>query len=63
MRHTHVDRLPNHHESSAERLRIFYDDGAWVNGYCDKGGDEYDIEYEGLSKREAIDWVITYCRY
>ena len=46
-----------------ESIGIFWDDGTFVNGYCDKGGDEYDIEYEGLSKREAIDWVITYCRY
>jgi hypothetical protein len=54
-----VAELCRHRES----IGIFFDDGAWVNGYCVKGGDEYDIEYEGLSKREAIDWVIGYCRY
>lgn len=43
-----------------ESIGIFWDDGAFVNGFCDRG--EYDIDYKGLSKRDAVDWVKQYCR-
>ena len=43
-----------------ESIGIFWDDGTFVNGTCDKG--DYDIEYKGLSKRDAVDWVTLYCR-
>jgi hypothetical protein len=42
-----------------ESIGIFWDDGSYVNGWCDNR--EYDIDYKGVSKKEAISWVEYYC--
>ena len=42
-----------------ESIGIFWDDGSYVNGWCDNR--EYDVDYKGVSKKEAISWVEYYC--
>lgn len=42
-----------------ESIGIFWDDGSYVNGWCDSR--DYDIEFEGLSKSDALSWVKDYC--
>lgn len=42
-----------------ESIGIFWNDGSFVNGWCDDR--EYDIDYKGLSKTEAVSWVDYYC--
>ena len=41
-------------------IGIFWDDGSYVNGYCTSRSD-YNVDYYGLSKRDAISWVDYYC--
>ena len=42
-----------------ESIGIFWTDGSYVNGWCDDR--EYDIEYKGVTKSEALSWVKYYC--
>ncbi len=42
-----------------ESIGIFWDDGSYVNGWCDNR--EYEIEYQGVSKSDALSWVKDYC--
>ena len=42
-----------------ESIGIFWDDGAYVNGWCD--GRQYEIDYTGISKKDALTWVDYYC--
>lgn len=42
-----------------ESIGIFWDDGSYVNGWCDNR--EYDVDYKGVSRKEAISWVEYYC--
>lgn len=42
-----------------ESIGIFWEDGSFVNGWCDDRA--YEIDYKGLSKTEAISWVEYYC--
>ena len=44
---------------AAESLGIFWADGSYANGWCD--GREYDVDYKGIGKDEAIAWVKAYC--
>tara|TARA_B100000214_G_scaffold315871_1_gene249242 strand:- start:173 stop:475 length:303 start_codon:yes stop_codon:yes gene_type:complete len=41
-------------------IGIFWADGSYVNGYCTSRSD-YNVDYYGLSKRDAISWVDYYC--
>ena len=43
-----------------ESIGIFWDDDSYVNGWCDSR--EYEIEYSGLSKSDALTWIKYYCR-
>lgn len=40
-------------------IGVFWDDGSFVNGWCD--GRAYDIDYKGLSKKDAVSWIEYYC--
>ena len=42
-----------------QSIGVFWNNGSYVNGYCDS--QSYDIEYKGLSKRNAISWVSYFC--
>jgi hypothetical protein len=42
-----------------ESIGIFWEDGSFVNGWCDDSA--YEIDYKGLSKTEAISWIEYYC--
>ena len=42
-----------------ESIGIFWDDGSYVNGWCDRR--EYDVDYKGVSKSDAVSWVKYYC--
>lgn len=42
-----------------ESIGVFWDDGSYVNGWCDSR--EYEVEYEGLKKSEALSWIKYYC--
>ncbi len=42
-----------------ESIGVFWDDGSYVNGWCD--GRDYEVEYEGLKKLEALSWIKYYC--
>jgi hypothetical protein len=42
-----------------ESIGIFWDDGSYVNGWCDSR--EYDVDYKGVSKSDAVSWVKYYC--
>ncbi|MGB5241070.1 MAG: hypothetical protein WBN80_10565 [Prochlorococcaceae cyanobacterium] len=42
-----------------ESIGIFWDDGSYVNGWCDSR--VYDIEFEGISRADALTWVKLYC--
>ena len=42
-----------------ESIGIFWEDGSYVNGWCDNR--EYDVDYKGVSKSDAISWVDYYC--
>ena len=42
-----------------ESIGIFWDDGSFVNGWCDDR--EYEIDYKGIKKAEALSWVEYYC--
>ena len=44
---------------SQESIGIFWQDGSFVNGWCDDR--EYDVDFKGLSKAEAVSWVKYYC--
>ena len=41
-------------------IGIFWADGSYVNGYCTSRSD-YNVDYYGLSERDAISWVDYYC--
>ena len=41
-------------------IGVFWNDGSFVNGYCDNM-EAYDVEYQGLTKRDAISWVNYFC--
>ena len=41
-------------------IGVFWNDGSFVNGYCDSR-ESYNIDYKGLSKRNAIKWVGYFC--
>ena len=41
-------------------IGVFWNDGSFVNGYCDSS-ESYNIDYKGLSKRNAISWVNYFC--
>ena len=41
-------------------IGIFWNDGSYVNGYRTSRSD-YNVDYYGLSKRDAISWVDYYC--
>ena len=41
-------------------IGIFWNDGSYVNGYCTSRSD-YNVDYYGFSKRDAISWVDYYC--
>lgn len=43
-----------------ESIGIFWEDDSYVNGWCDNR--DYEIEYSGVSKSEALSWVDYYCR-
>jgi hypothetical protein len=43
-----------------ESIGIFWEDGSFVNGWCNESG-AYKIDYKGLSKKEAVSWVKNYC--
>ena len=40
-------------------IGVFWNDGSFVDGYCDNSS--YEIDYKGLSKRDAISWVNYFC--
>ena len=40
-------------------IGVFWNDGSFVDGYCDNSS--YEIDYQGLSKRDAISWVNYFC--
>jgi hypothetical protein len=42
-----------------ESIGVFWDDGSFVNGWCDDR--EYEIEYKGIGKTEAVSWIEYYC--
>jgi len=42
-----------------ESIGVFWDDGSFVNGWCDDR--EYEIDYKGLNKADAVSWVKYYC--
>ena len=42
-----------------ESIGIFWDDDSFVNGWCDNR--DYEIEYKGVSRKEALSWVEYYC--
>ena len=42
-----------------ESIGIFWEDDSYVNGWCDDR--EYEIEYSGISKSDALSWVKYYC--
>ena len=42
-----------------ESIGVFWNDGSYVNGDCD--GQSYEIDYLGLSKRDAVSWVNYFC--
>ncbi len=42
-----------------ESIGVFWDDGSFVNGWCDNR--QYEIDYKGLSRTEAVSWVDYYC--
>jgi len=42
-----------------ESIGIFWEDGSFVNGWCDDRA--YEIECKGLNKTEAVSWVEYYC--
>ena len=44
-----------------QSIGVFWNDGSYVNGYCDS--QSYEVDYEGLSKRSAISWVNYFCDY
>ena len=41
-------------------IGIFWNDGSYVNGYCTSSS-AYNVDDDGLSKRDAISWVDYYC--
>lgn len=43
-----------------ESIGIFWEDDSYVNGWCDNR--DYEIEYSGISKSDALSWVKYYCR-
>jgi hypothetical protein len=43
-----------------ESIGIFWDDDSYVNGWCDNR--DYEIEYSGVSKSDALSWIKYYCR-
>ena len=42
-----------------ESIGIFWEDGSYVNGWCDNRA--YDVDYKGVSKSDAVSWVEYYC--
>ena len=44
---------------SQESIGIFWKDGSYVNGWCSER--QYDIDFKGVTKSEAISWVKYYC--
>lgn len=42
-----------------ESIGIFWDDGSFVNGWCDDR--DYEIEYKGIKRTEALSWIEYYC--
>lgn len=44
---------------SGSSIGIFWSDGSLVNGWCDSR--EYDIDYKGVTEKEAVSWVEYYC--
>lgn len=40
-------------------MGVFWNDGSFVNGAC-SGGD-YNVDYKGMSKSDAISWVKEFC--
>jgi hypothetical protein len=42
-----------------ESIGVFWADGSFVNGWCDDR--EYEVEYTGMSRTEALSWVDNYC--
>lgn len=43
----------------AESIGIFWNDGSYANGWCD--GREYDVDFKGITKADALSWVKYYC--
>ena len=43
-----------------DSIGFFWDDGSFVNGWCNDSG-AYKIKYKGLSKKDAVLWIKSYC--
>ncbi len=43
----------------AESIGIFWNDGSYVNGWCDNR--QYDVDFKGVTKAEAVSWAKYYC--
>ena len=41
-------------------IAVFWNDGSYVNGWCNSRSD-YDVDYRGLSRENAISWVRYIC--
>jgi len=45
--------------AALEQAAVFFFRSPYVNGWCDDR--EYEIEYSGISKSDALSWVKYYC--
>ena len=46
--------------TDGESIAVFWDDGSYINGYCEDLG--YDFDYKGMSKAEAVSFAKEVCR-
>ena len=46
--------------SDGTSIAVFWNDGDYVNGWCNSRSD-YDVDYRGLSRSDALSWVRYLC--
>jgi hypothetical protein len=46
--------------TDGESVGVFWDDGSYINGYCENLS--YDFDYKGMSKAEAVAFAKEVCR-
>ena len=42
-------------------IAVFWNDGDYVNGWCNDSWSDYDVDYRGLSRSDAMSWVRYLC--